>query len=93
MLFRSIARGVPFTAREFARWEQRETIRDLLSLTFAIAHPADRTALFSVLRSPWVGLTLATLSALAHDLDNAGRDAPSWHALAADAPWLSQLDT
>ena len=88
-----IARGVPFTAREFARWEQRETIRDLLSLTFAIVHPSDRTALFSVLRAPWVGLKLATLSALAHYLDNAGRDAPSWHALAADAPWLSQIET
>ena len=87
-----IARGVPFTAREFARWEQRETIRDLLSLTFAIAHPADRNALFSVLRSPWVGLKLTTLSALAHYLDNAGRDGLSWHALAADGPWLSQID-
>ena len=88
-----IARGIPFTAREFARWEQRETIRDLLSLTFAIAHPSDRTALFSVLRSPWVGLTLATLSAFAHYLDNAGRDAPSWHALAADTPWLTQINS
>ncbi len=87
-----IARGMPFTAREFARWEQRETIRDLLSLTFAVAHASDRTALFSVLRSPWVGLTLSTLAALAHYLDNAGRDASSWNALAPDAPWLSQLD-
>ena len=87
-----ISRGVPFTAREFARWEQRETIRDLLSLTFVIAHPADRTALFSVLRSPWAGLKLATLASLAHYLDNAGRDALPWHALAADAPWLSQID-
>ncbi|MEO7254959.1 MAG: UvrD-helicase domain-containing protein [Casimicrobium sp.] len=87
------AQGVPFTAREFARWEQRETIRDLLSLTFALAHPSDRTAFFSVLRAPWVGLTLATLTALAHYLDNAGRDALPWHALAADAPWISQIDT
>ena len=87
-----LARGVPFTACEFARWEQRETIRDLLSLTFAIAHPSDRTAFFSVLRAPWVGLTFATLSALAHYLDNAGRDALSWHALAADAPWIAQID-
>ena len=86
-----IARGVPFSAREFARWQQRETIRDLLSLTFAIAHPSDRLALFSVLRSPWVGLTLATLCALAHYLDNAGRDAPSWQALAPDAPWMTQI--
>ena len=82
------AQSIAFTAREFARWEQRETIRDVLSLTFAIAHPSDRTALFSVLRSPWVGLTLETLAALAHYLDNAGRDAPQWFALAHDTPWL-----
>ena len=87
-----ISHGVPFTAHEFARWEQRETIRDLLSLTFAVAHPSDRIALFSVLRSPWVGLTLATLSSLAHYLDHAGRDAPLWHALAPDALWLRQID-
>ena len=75
---------VAFVAREFARWTERETIRDLLSLTYAIAHPSDRLALFSVLRSPWVGATLATLSALAAHLDGEGKRASAWRALATD---------
>ena len=84
---------VAFVAREFARWTERETIRDLLSLTYAIAHPSDRLALFSVLRSPWVGVTLATLSALAAHLDGEGKNASAWHALAMDASWQGPLPT
>jgi ATP-dependent helicase/nuclease subunit A len=86
-----LAEQVPFVAREFARWTARETIRDLLSLTYAIAHPSDRLALFSVLRSPWVGATLATLAALADHLDRAGASADAWRSLAPDAPWQSGL--
>ena len=85
------ARNVAFVAREFARWTERETIRDLLSLTYAIAHPSDRLMLFSVLRSPWVGLTLATLTKLAAYLDGEGNQAQSWRAMAADSPWQSAL--
>lgn len=85
------ARNVAFVAREFARWTERETIRDLLSLTYAIAHPSDRLMLFSVLRSPWVGLTLATLAGLADYLDGEGKREQNWHALAADSPWQSGL--
>ncbi len=84
-------RNVAFVAREFARWTERETIRDLLSLTYAIAHPSDRLMLFSVLRSPWVGLTLATLAALADHLDGDGKCEQSLRALAADSPWQSAL--
>jgi len=73
---------VAFVARNFARWTERETIRDLLSLTYAIAHPSDRLALFSVLRSPWVGATLATLWLLAAHLDGEGKIASAWRALA-----------
>ena len=85
------ARSVPFVAREFARWTERETIRDLLSLTYAIAHPSDRLALFSVLRSPWVGLTLATLASLASYLDAEGNRAQAWRALSADSAWQGAL--
>ena len=76
-----IEHKVAFVAREFARWKERETIRDLLSLTYAIAHPSDRLALFSVLRSPWVGATLATLSSMANYLDGEGKHASAWCAL------------
>lgn len=87
-----VDRQMPFTAREFANWSAREVIRDLLSLTFAITQPDDRLALFSVLRSPWVGCRLATLSALATFLDDEGGSAPACHALRADQPWQSVLD-
>jgi len=88
-----VERQIPFTAREFANWSAREIVRDLLSLTFAITQPDDRLALFSVLRSPWVGCTLATLSSLASFLDDKkGRAAPTWHALRHDQPWQGVLD-
>lgn len=56
------ARGIAFNANEFARWSARELVRDLLNLTYAVAAPWDRLALYAVLRSPWVGLRLATLA-------------------------------
>ena len=33
------ARGVPFSANEFALWSARERVRDLLTLTYAVAAP------------------------------------------------------
>ena len=83
--------NVAFVAREFARWTERETIRDLLSLTYAITHPSDRLALFSVLRSPWVGATLTTLAALASHLDGEGKSASAWRALEPEASWQTTL--
>jgi ATP-dependent helicase/nuclease subunit A len=82
---------IPFVAREFANWRQRETIRDLLSLTYAIAQPSDRLALFSVLRSPWIGVTLATLAVFAGWLDGEGRDRLPWHSLASESSWQDSL--
>ncbi len=87
-----VAQKIPFTAREFADWSAREVVRDLLSLTFAVTQPDDRLALFSVLRSPWVGCKLATLSSLAAFLDSDGRSAPACAALRQDLPWQVALD-
>jgi ATP-dependent exoDNAse (exonuclease V) beta subunit len=86
------AMNIAFTAREFADWSAREVVRDLLSLTFAVTQPDDRLSLFAVLRSPWVGCTLATLSALAAFLDGDGRSAPACEALRAQSPWQAALD-
>jgi ATP-dependent exoDNAse (exonuclease V) beta subunit len=55
---------ISFTAREFASWLDRPIVRDLLSLAYVIAQPADRLSWFAWLRSPMVGLTLDTIAAI-----------------------------
>jgi len=60
--------GISFTAVEIESLKNRPVIRDLLSLTRAISHPADRIAWLAVLRAPWCGMRLEDLHALAADV-------------------------
>ena len=57
-------RNIPFRAVKLDPLNTRPVVQDLLALTRVIAHPADRTALFSVLRSPVCGASLAELTEL-----------------------------
>ena len=59
--------GWHFSAVEIEPLAGRQAVQDLISLTRALHHRADRVHWLAILRAPWCGLTLADLHALAGD--------------------------
>ena len=58
------AAGLTYRAVDVDPLSERTTARDLLSLTLAMLHRADRISWLAILRAPWCGLGLADMEAL-----------------------------
>jgi len=59
-------KDIAFQAVEIEALEDRQVVQDLLSLTHALHHRADRMHWLAVLRAPWCGLSLEDLYQLSH---------------------------
>lgn len=60
-------KDIRFQAVEIEALAGRQVIQDLLALTHALLHRADRISWLAMLRAPWCGLMLADLHTLAAD--------------------------
>jgi ATP-dependent helicase/nuclease subunit A len=73
-------RGVDAIGVDLVPLRELSIVRDLVALLEALHHLGDRTAWLAVLRAPWCGLSLETLTAISNRRD-------------AKLPWEAMADT
>ena len=74
-------RNLAFQAIEIEHLNDKQSIQDALSLTYALHHLADRVHWLNVLRAPWCGLSLADL----HQLAGENHHATIWQLMQTPA--------
>jgi ATP-dependent helicase/nuclease subunit A len=80
------AAGIRFRAIEIEHLGEKQVVQDLYALTRALSHLGDRIAWLSILRAPWVGLSLNQL----HEIAAKDRYATLWE-LIQDHPKLERF--
>jgi ATP-dependent helicase/nuclease subunit A len=81
--------AIPYRAVDIEELGERQEVLDLLALTRALRHPADRVAWLAVLRAPWCGMGLADLHVLTGADDLEWRERNLWEALKERGEFLS----
>ncbi len=80
---------IPFRALKIDTLDERQEILDLLALTRALMHPADRTAWLAVLHAPWCGLGMADLHTLTGQDDDSFLGSTMMELMAAHGTEIS----
>ena len=78
---RRLHSNIPFQALDIEALKNRQVVQDLLALTHALYHKADRVHWLAILRAPWCGLSLADLHALAGSNHHAAYNATIWQLM------------
>lgn len=81
-------RQIPFRALNIEELGERQEVLDLLAITRAVLHPADRVAWLAILRAPWCGLSLAQLHLLSGQDDHSFAETTIERAIADRAELL-----